>query len=414
MDTTLSAPSVLHHRRRSPRAMRILVGLAAATLAAIAFQALRPRPLRVETATVRRGVLRVLVEDDGVTRVHDRWVVTAPLTGTLARVGLHPGDTVRQGQALVAVEPVQPPMLDARMRTEAAGRLAAAQSARDAAMANVERARLAADLAQREGRRMRLLADRQLAPPADTERAEYEASARAMDLRGAQFAADVAAHDVEMARATLQRARSAPRAAERLTLPSPMAGQVLRVLHPGGGVVAAGTPLLEIGVPGTLEVVVDVLSSDAVRIRAGQPATLTRWGGEGPLRAHVRVVEPAAFTRVSALGVEEQRVNVILALDEPDTRTAALGDGFRVDAQIVTAEIPAALQAPSGAAFRRGDGWAAFRIVDGRAQLTEVDLGARSGTDVEVRRGLADGDLVIVHAGDRVRAGVLVTGGTDG
>ncbi|MCC6213284.1 MAG: HlyD family efflux transporter periplasmic adaptor subunit [Polyangiaceae bacterium] len=415
-DTPVSAAtgtlSSLPRKRRpasAARWVRRLFGGALALAAATALVlALLPAPLAVETATVDRGPLVVTVDEDGRTRVMNRHVVSAPLGGNVARIELRAGDTLRQGDVLARVVPLEAPLLDPRSRDQAQARLSAAEAARRQVRAGVDRARLAADYARREAERTRRMVAQGAVVGAEADRASLEERSRNADLAAAEFGVKVADYEVAMARASLGalKARRDERE-ESLVVPSPIAGQVLAVLHPNEGVVQPGTPLLEVGDPAALEIVVDVLTADAVRITPGARVTLERWGG-APLAARVRIVEPSAFTRVSALGVEEQRVNVVVDLDEPYERWSRLRDGYRVEAKIVVWEAAEVARVPAGALFRSGAEWAAFVIRDGRAVRTRVEIAHDDGSLVEVLSGVAPGDHVIVHPSDRVRDGVRV------
>ena len=388
---------------------RMAVALAGVGVMALVVMASAQPPPVVDVAAARRGLLEVVVEEDGVTRVHDRYMVGAPLTGNLGRMELHPGDAVQKGQLVARMVPLEPPLLDARTRSELESRVSAAQAGQQQAAAGTGRARLAVEYAQKELDRQRTLLAQKLTPPATLERAEFEVRSREMELKSAEFAARIADHDVEMARAAVRRLGSPRKTSEELGLTSPITGVVLRMLNVGGGVVAVGAPLLEVGDPAALEVVVDLLTQDAVRVKPGMTALLTRWGGEKPLRAHVRVVEPSAFSAVSALGVAEQRVNVVLDLDEPREQWATLGDGFRVEARIITDAVDNAVVVPAGAVFRAAQGWSAWRLnAQNVVEEARVELGRRGGAEVEVLNGLAAGDRVVVFPSDRVAAGVRV------
>ncbi len=406
---TAAAPTA---RRRAP--WRTWLSRGGVVLAVVGVVALvvvssaQPPPV-VDVSVARQGRLEVVVEEDGVSRVHDRYVVGAPLTGNLGRMELHPGDAVRKGQVVARMVPLDPPLLDARTRAELDSRLSAAMAGQQQASAATERARLAVEFAQKELERQRTFLAQKLAPPTAVERAEFDVRSRASEQKSAEFATRVADHDVEMARAALRRLGAGKKTGEEWSISSPNAGVVLRMLNLGGGVVAAGTPLLEVGDPAALEVVVDVLTQDAVRVRPGMPAVLSRWGGETPLRAHVRVVEPSAFPAVSALGVSEQRVNIVLDLDEPRETWSALGDGFRVEARIITHAVDQAVVVPAGAVFRQAGGWSAWRLnAQDVVEEARVTLGHRGGAEVEVRDGLAAGDRVVVFPSDRVRGGSRV------
>lgn len=394
-------------RRKRMRAVRRgLLGLVLLTAAIGIVLALRPRPVAVDVATAARGPLVVAIEETGVTRVKDRYVVSAPVAGTLSRQLLEPGDPIAEGQVVAEIAPLPPPLLDARTRSEAQARLSAELSALGQAEALQGRAGAAEALARDELVRARSLAAGGSVPAQQLERAEFEARMRAEELSSAVFGAKVAAEQVRVARAAL-----APEGGARgrhVDVLAPASGRVLRVLQRSQGVVQAGTPLLEVGNPEALELVVDLLTTDAVRVAPGTPLTIQGWGGDRALAARVRRVEPSAFTKLSALGVEEQRVNVVAAFTERGEDRAALGDGFRIEARLVLWRGDDVLKVPHGAVFRRGDGWAVFRVAGGRARLTPVQVGHRGDAEVEVPSGLEAGAAVVVHPGDRVKDGVRV------
>jgi len=367
---------------------------------------LRPRPLAVETRAARRGSLQVTVDGTGRARVKDRYVISAPLGGNLSRIELRPGDKVDAGTVLARIVPVDPPLLDARTRAEAEARANGAAAAELGSRSAIARAEVAAQHAAKDLEDTRkLVASGTLSKDA-AEHAELEDRLRTEELASARFAAQVAQQDATMARTALSRLGSG-RSTEQFEIPAPIGGEVLRVLHPDAGVVAPGTPLVELGDPGALEIVSDILTADAVRLPAAAHVTVDRWGGEA-LRAHVRLVEPSAFARMSALGIEEQRVNVVVDLDEPRARWERLGDGFRVEVHIVAWEAADTLLIPQGATFRQGDGWAVFVMEGGRARLRKVTVGQRGAHDVEVKEGLAPGELALLHPSDRVTDGIRI------
>jgi HlyD family secretion protein len=394
-------------RRRLGARLRqaLLGGLVLAAAAGVAL-ALRPRPVPVDVAAAARGSLVFAIEETGIARVRDRYVVSAPVAGTVSRQLLEPGDAVAEGQVVAEIAPLASPLLDARTRSEAEARLGAALSAQGLADAQQKRAAAAEALARDELARARALAAGGSVAAQQLERAELEARMRAEELSSAAFAAKVAAEQVRAARAVLAAGGAARD--RHVDVRAPASGRVLRVLQESEGVVQAGAPLVEVGNADVLEVVVDLLTTDAVRVRPGTPVTIQGWGGERALAARVRRVEPSAFTKLSALGVEEQRVNVVAALAEPREAWAALGDGFRIEARLVLWRGEDVLKIPQGAAFRRGDGWAVFRVVSGRARLTPVEIGHRGETEVEVLKGLDAGAAVVVHPGDRVKDGAAV------
>jgi len=403
-------------RRRSfaRRLRRALLAAALAAAAVGAVLALRPRPVPVDAVPTARGRLVVAVEESGRTRVKDRYVVSAPAAGSLSRLALEPGDTVREGDALAEIAPTVAPLLDPRARAEAEARLGAALSALGQARAQAARAEAAKGLSEQELARVRRLADAGSIARQPLEQAEFEARMRSEEHASAVFAGKVAAEEVRLARVALGRegehgARGARGRRDRhLDVVAPVSGRVLRVFQKSAGVVPAGTPLVEIGDPAALEVVVDVLTTVAVQVRSGTPVTIQGWGGDAPLAGRVRLVEPSGFTRPSALGVDEQRVNVIIALTDPRERWAALGDGYRVEARLVLWEAADVLKAPQGAVFRQGESWGAFRVDGGKATLVPVQIGHRGETEVEILSGLPAGATVAVHPGDRVKNGARV------
>lgn len=388
--------------RLSPK--RIVVLVALAVLGTYAALALRPRPLAVETARALRGPLRVTVDEEGETRIHDRYVVGAPVAGRLARIALHAGDAVARGDVVARLDALP---LDSRARRQAEARVAGAQAERRAAEAVVLRRRTDLEQARRTLHRLERLAAEQVVATEVVEAARTAAAAAASDLEGALQQSRAAEFEVTNARAALLDSDAADGGS--VPVLAPVGGRVLRVCEECEKVVAAGTPLLEVGDPADLEVVVDVLSSDAMAIRPGAPMLLeidseagVRW------RARVRSIEPAGFTKVSPLGVEEQRVNVIGELLDPP---GALGDRFRVDARIVLWEGADVLKVPAGALFRERAAWAVFVVVDGRARRRPVRLGHRNPDEAEILGGLAAGEIVVVHPSDALADGVRVAPG---
>jgi HlyD family secretion protein len=299
-------------------------------------------------------------------------------------------------------------MLDERGRAETEARLSAVLSSLGAADAQAERARESHEQAARELARSEALAASGSIGAQALDQARFDARMRTQEVSSADFARKVAAEEVRALRATLGKDGAGARPGRHVDVVAPVSGRVLRVVQKSAGVVPAGAPLLEIGDPSALEVVVDLLTTDAVHVKPGTAATLEGWGGDGPLEARVRLLEPSAFTRPSALGVDEQRVNVILALTDPRERWSALADGYRVEARLVLWRGTEVTKAPVGAVFRHGDTWAAFRVDSGVAHLVPVTVGHRGETEVEVLTGLSAGAQVVVHAGDRVRDGVEV------
>lgn len=382
----------------------VLLGLGVLAALILAF---RPSPVEVDLALVERGTMEVTVNEDGQTRLQDRYVVSSPLSGTLERVQWHPGDRVEAGEALIHLRPMAAPILDSRSRAQA-------QASLEAARANLEQARARAEAvegglveARQELRRQEILLAEAGGSESAVERAQARLRSQEAEERSARFAVQAAEQQVRNARVLLERSDGVD-GSETISVRSPVAGRVLRVMQESEGAVQAGAPILEVGDVANLEIVVDLLSADAVRVEPGHRAEIERWGGEGTLAARVRRVEPSAFTRVSALGIEEQRVNVVLELDEPRESWAMLGDGFRVEARIVVWEEDEVLRAPASAVFRDGDGWFVFLVEADRARRTRVEVGRRSDVHAQVLSGLDSGDRVVLYPGERVEDGVRV------
>lgn len=400
------APGRTPERRRTGRSRRRLAWAAAGLfLAALLAWSLRPVPLDVETAVVARGPLRVTVDEDGVTRVREHHVVAAPVSGRLLRVELEEGDAVAAGDvvARIAAAPLDPRTLE-----QARARLAGADASTREAAASVAQLRTGLAQARRDALRLRTLARAGAVSEHDAELAETDAGVRARAVAAAEARLNGAEAEARAARAALSDADPALSAGATITLVrSPVRGRVLRVVQESESPVAAGTPLVELGDGEALELVVDVLSAEAVAIRGGMPILVEDWGGPGVLSGTVRAVSPAAFTKVSALGVEEQRVNVVGDLADPPE---GLGAGYRVDARIVTWEAADVLKVPNSALVRSGEGWAVFVLDGRRIRLREVSLGRRGGADAEVLGGLRAGEPVVVYPSDRVADGVRARG----
>jgi HlyD family secretion protein len=373
----------------------------------------RPRPIQVDTATVARGAFVKTVDEDGKTRVRERYVVSAPITGHLLRIALEVGDVVLPHTLLATLVPSSPSLIDVRTEAELQERVGAAEARRMATTAAMKRADAAAALARSELERQTSLAQQGFTSRQAVDRAQREAELRAADVDVARFDDHAAEHELAMARAALSRAQRKGAdhdAAQRFDIRSPVGGRVLRILQESEANVAIGAPLLEIGDPDALEAVVDILSTDAEAVSAGAPVRFDPGPGGIALTGQVRLVEPSAFTKVSALGIEEQRVNVVIDFTHSAEALANLhlGDGYRVDAHIVVEHRDDALLLPTGALFRRGEGWAVFTIGDGRAHATEVRIGPRNASHAVVEGGLAADARVIVYPTDAIRDGVRV------
>lgn len=366
----------------------------------------RPRPVVVDSALVTRGPMVVTVDEDGVTRIKDRYLVSAPLAGNLGRIELTPGDPVDRGAVLSRMLPVESPLLDERSKAGALARVLSASAAQRQAKTSIDRAKTALELAQAEADRTRALADKGAIAPVDLERANLALRSRKEELASTQFGAAVADYEVQVAAAAVKRVQPGTKA-EQFDVTSPCSGVVLRVLQKEG-VAQAGAPILEIGDPAALEVVIDVLTSDAIQLKPGARARLERWGGDEPLAAHVKNVEPSAFVKVSAMGVEESRVNAVLQLDDPRDKWKALGDGYRLEAKIEIWKTDSALLVSEGALFRREDGWAAYVVEGDRATARAVKVGRRNGAVAQVLDGLKEGERVVLHPSDKLAAGSRV------
>ncbi len=381
----------------------------AALVAVIGLVALiaRPHPIAVDGARASSGPLRVTLDEEGRTQVKRRYTLSAPLTGKLLRIDLKAGDRVEEGAVLARLVPADAPLLDSRARAEQEARLHASEAATMQADANVQLARVNQATAESDLARKQKLAGSSAIAPRELDLAQSEAATRVQDLASAEFGAKVAAHQLTEARAALERGRSGK--LDELPIVAPVSGQVLRVFRESEGVVTAGTQLLEVGDPRVLEVSAELLTVDSVQVRPGQRATIDHWGGAHPLDAQVRRIEPSGFTKVSALGVEEQRVRVLLDLVNARPEAQALGDNYRVEVHIVVWQADSVLRAPTAALFRRGDAWAAYVVADGRAQLRRIDVGHEAPDRFEVvNGGVAAGDLLVLRPGEALTDGARV------
>lgn len=376
----------------------------AALVAAIVAVALWPETVSVDVAPAARGPMEVTVDEDGETRVRDRYVVSAPVAGRLLRIELEPGDTVRCTQPLLKIAPLDVPLLDARSRAELQTAVNAASEALAMSRAERDRAAAALDRAAAAERRLSNLVEIGGVSREDFETAQTARATAALALRAAEHAVSRADAEWQSARARLSRPQlpNAP-----ISVPAPVNGTVLRRLRESESAVAAGEPLIEIGDARQIEVVADLLSADAVRVRVGDPVSIERWGGSDALKGRVRRIEPSGFLKVSALGVEEQRVNVIASFDDP-LAAAALGDGYRVDVRITVWHRDDALMVPIGALFRSGREWAVFVFDDGRARLRIIEVGSRNNDAAEIVKGLDAGEQVILHPPDTLVDGMRI------
>ncbi len=383
---------------------RALIGTMLALLIILLLAyAFRSPPVLVDGAQVARADFRITVEEEGRTRVPDRYQVTAPIGGFMGRVRLEPGDAVKRGEPLFTLAAHA---LDPRSQTQAQAMLARADAAVQAARTQVDSEQARKELADAELQRVARLVQAQQISAESLDRAQAEARRAAASLRSANFMVEVARHERDNARAALDVGSSD--AASFITVSAPVDGVVLNRTRQSEGPVQAGEPVLSLGDLASLEVEVDVLSPDAVRMRPGMRVELERWGGDQVLSAQIRRIEPAGFTRYSALGVEEQRVWIVVELTAPRSEWQSLGDGYRVEARFILTDEPNVLQVPASALFREGSQWAAYVVEEGTAVKRAVVPGRRSGLISELREGLNVGETVIMHPPENIKNGVKV------
>jgi HlyD family secretion protein len=389
---------------------RIFVISVGVVVAAAVVYGFLPKPVAVDVSRAHRGPLRVTVEEEGRTQVRDRFVVSAPVAGYLRRITLDVGDDVRKGAPVASLAPLGSTVIYPRSRAEADAAVTAAQAALDAAKEKARAAEADAKYASERWTRIRALAEQGYISTDDRDLADSDNKKAGANRLSAEAAVSAARADLEQALSVQRYAIAGqnhdPR--EAVLARSPVSGTVLKLHRQSAGIVNSGEPLLDIGDPRKLEVKVDVLSADAVKLHPGTRVVFERWGGDRNLEGRVRVVEPAGFTKVSSLGVEEQRVNVLVDLTSPFEVWKRLGDGYRLDATFIVWESPDVLQVPASSLFRKGDGWALFVVDKGRAKMVPVEIGRRNGLSAEIVKGLTEGETVVAHPDDQVRDGVRV------
>ena len=374
-----------------------------AVLAALAW-AFSPRPVEVETAVIKQGHFEQSIEEDGRTRLKDRYTVSAPVAARVARMVLREGDSVTAGDVVAVLTPVMSSMVDERSAREATARLKAAAAGVERASARVARARISLQEAQLEKERTEKLAGEGFLSASRLDAVRLAQSGARRELEVADAEREMAVQEKAQAAAALQPAAAGSSSTRPLSVRSPVSGVVLRVPQPSEATIAAGAALLDIGDPQRMEVISELLTTDAVQATAGRRVVIERWGGP-PVEGVVRRVEPAAFTKVSALGIEEQRVNVLIDVSNPPEAWRSMGDGFRVSVRIITASVERAALAPLGALFPHGKGMAVYRL-DGRyARLQPVEVGARNNNEAWLRSGLTEGQTVIVYPPATLRDG---------
>ncbi|MBA5638267.1 efflux RND transporter periplasmic adaptor subunit [Duganella sp. LX20W] len=381
--------------------------LATCSLAGLLVWSLAPRPVTVQVASIARGPFEQTVDEDGKTRVRERYLVSAPLAGRIARSGYKAGDTVAAGQPLAVLTPLAPVLLDARTQQQLAERVGAAEAARARAQAGMARAQAALRKSESDLARVQKLAKDGFLSPAQSEQADLDLQLARRELDATRQAVHVADHDLATARAALQLSRSGT-PGETWTVRAPVGGTVLKVLQESEASVPLGTPLVELGNPADIEIVADVLSADAVQIQPGYAVRIERWGGPNVLRGQVRRVEPSAYMKISALGVEEQRVNLIIDIVSPPEEARGLRDGFRVEVRVVVHREADVLRVPVGAVFRQGEDWATYVIDGDRARLRTVRLGPRNQREAVVLQGLKAGEVVVLYPPDTLADGLRV------
>lgn len=383
----------------------------AAIVAALIY-AFQPQPIVVDVDVVTRGPMMVTIDEEGETRLRERFVVSTPVAGRVLRIDLEPGDRVSAGQTPIATfRPVEPGFLDTRTRAETEARLQAAQAAIGRTRANRERLREQLNFSESRLARDRELFDQGLISRERFDAAQFEARAAREALNAAEFEVGDAEQAVMVAQASLVQITedtAADGSGNPITIRSPINGVVLRRMRESEAVVPAGEPLVELGDTGRIEIVSDLLSEDAVRVRPGHRVLIEQWGGGITLEGRVRLVEPSGFTKLSALGVEEQRVNVVVDFNDPAQTAEYLGDGYRVEIRVVTWETSDTLKVPTGSLFRTGDDWTVFVVSGGLAELRTIELGRRNALEAEVLTGLAESEIVIVYPGQEVSGGVEV------
>jgi HlyD family secretion protein len=383
------------------RKRNLIYGAVAAVILMVSIYALLPDPVPVETASVARGALAVAIEARGETRVRDRFVVTAPISGRLARIELREGAEIRAGDVVARMTSVP---IDPRQREEASARIASAQASQRESAAGVNAADAAWRLARRERERIEPLAREGVAAASALDQARLAEETARRELEAARQRQQAAVSNLDAARATLMTPERSGASAV-MEVRSPVGGLLFRIPQRSERIVAAGEPILEIGNTRQLELVIDVLSEDAVKIRAGNRVVVDEWGGARPLTGTVKLVEPSAFRKISALGIEEQRVNIIAAIDDAPPE---LGDAFRVEARIIIWQSPDVLKVPVSALARSGEQWSVFVVDEGRARQRPVRIGQRNALEAEVTGGLEEGTKVIVHPSFEIRDGIRV------
>lgn len=410
--TPTTAPWDVRRRPGGKHWLRRVISLtiAAALLALVAW-GFWPKPVLVETATVSRGPLTVRVSEEGKTRIRNRYVVAAPVAGKMRRVPLKAGDEIQAGETLLTViEPATSPLLDKRAREQAEAAVNMHEAAGKQANESLAAAKAALKLAEADRDRVRSVKGSGTVSQSERDRAEGEASIKAAEVRSIEFAIQVNNYRLAQAKAVLGRGDN-PATDVPIEVRPPVSGRILKVMQESETVVVPGQAIAEVGDPADIEIEAEILSRDAVMIKPGDNVSIEQWGGEPPLQGRVRRIEPAGFTKISALGVEEQRVIVLCDLVNPPDAARRLGDRYRVEARVAVWHHPDVLLAPAGALFREGNQWKTFIYQNGRAVSRTVTAGHTDGQRTEILDGLAAGDELLLHPPDTVKDGTRVTTG---
>jgi HlyD family secretion protein len=413
---TASEPPWSNKRTGKPKGvLRKLVSWSALLgLIALIASGLRTQPVEVELGELSPGPLTVHVIEEGKTRVRNRYVVSTPVAGQMGRVRLKAGDEVKAGDTVITViEPALSPLLDPRAKAQAEARVQMASAARQQAEEALQMTKTAAQFAKTNWERVNRVESKGTVSETDRDNAERDAAMRTQEVRSSEFAAKVAAFELEQAKAALLQLQSPAKDGAVVEVRSPVSGRILKLLQESAMPVTPGTAIVEVGDPADIEVEAEILSRDAVTIKPGAPVSIEQWGGQQPLQGRVRLVEPAAFTKVSALGVEEQRVIVLSDFTDPPTAVKALGDRYRVEVKVAVWHADNVLLIPSGALFREGNFWKTFLFADGKAKRVTVEAGHSDGRMTEVLGGLKQGDVVLLHPPDTVKDGSAVKKRTD-
>lgn len=367
-----------------------------------------PRATAVDVAKVTRGPLTIMVEEEGKTRVKDRFVISAPVSGYMRRITLEAGDFVKRGQTVAELEPLRSAVLDPRSRAAAEAEVSSAEAALKASEENAHARAADSEYAKENRKRMKNLYAMGYVSKDTMEQAESEARRAEANLLSAEASVKAARSSVEKARSALLYAAEGPSSGKTVHVCSPVEGRVLKLQRESEGVVSSGDPLIDVGDPKNLEVKVEVLSSDAVKLKPGTPVFFERWGGDSALRGEVTVIEPGGFTKVSSLGVEEQRTLVIADITSLPEEWQRLGDNYRVDANFIIWQGKDVLQIPAGALFRKDGDWAVFVYKNKKAELRRIQIGHRNGFTAEVVSGLLQGEMVITHPDESIKDGSRV------